>query len=162
MQTSPSQAITMRPTGRVWLGGVVIAGIILYVVLDAIIQALPPHDSPITQAESDLGVGPYGWLMSLNFVVRGLVALAVVAGIQHTWTRSRSKWLGQWLLLLCALGDVQLALFATDVPPSRGTIHGDITSSSRWWSLSLSPPDSSFSRVWRRPRSAGACWRSPS
>ena len=37
-----------------------IIGIVLYLVLDIIAQLLPPHYSFITQAESDLAVGPYG------------------------------------------------------------------------------------------------------
>ncbi|HEY7356765.1 MAG TPA: DUF998 domain-containing protein, partial [Ktedonobacterales bacterium] len=46
-----------------------IVGIALYVVLDVIAQLLPPHYNPISQAESDLAVGPYGWIMAINFVL---------------------------------------------------------------------------------------------
>ena len=45
--------------------------IVLYIVLDAIAQALPPHYSPISQAESLLAVGPYGYIMTINFLNRG-------------------------------------------------------------------------------------------
>ena len=89
------------PRQAAWLAVVVIAGIALYVILDVILQALPPHYNPISQAESDLGVGPYGWVMSINFAVRGL-------------------------LLVWALGDFLLAVFPTDVPPHRSTLHGAV------------------------------------
>lgn len=38
-----------------------IVGIALYVVIDVITQLLPPHYNPISQAESNLAVGPYGY-----------------------------------------------------------------------------------------------------
>ena len=46
---------------------IVDALIILYVVLDVVAQVLPPHYSPISQAESLLAVGPYGYIMTVNF-----------------------------------------------------------------------------------------------
>ena len=51
-------------------GALTIAGIALYLVLDVVAQMLPPHYSPVRQAESDLAVGPYGYVMTINFVVR--------------------------------------------------------------------------------------------
>jgi len=38
---------------------VALVGVVLYLVLDAIAQVLPPHYNPLSQAESDLAVGPY-------------------------------------------------------------------------------------------------------
>ena len=57
------------------LFGTVIAGIMLSVLLEVSVQLLPPHYNPLSQPESDLAVGPYGFLMALNFVVRGIVYL---------------------------------------------------------------------------------------
>lgn len=56
---------------------VAIIGIVVYVVIDVIAQLLPPHYNAIIQAESDLAVGPYGFLMTINFVIRGLLSLAL-------------------------------------------------------------------------------------
>ena len=62
----------------------VLIGIALYVLLDIIVQVLPPHYSALSQPESDLAVGPFGFLMAINFVIRGLVALALVwALVKH-------------------------------------------------------------------------------
>lgn len=116
-----------RSGARAWLGAAIIVGIAIYVILDVVVQTLPPHYNPIHQAESDLGVGPYGWLMSINFVIRGLIALAAVAGIEVAWER-RGGWTrsGQALILLWAVGDALLAIFRTDVAPHRATLHGAI------------------------------------
>lgn len=62
-----------RSTVRLFV--IVDALIILYIVLDAIAQVLPPHYSPISQAESLLAVGPYGYIMTLNFLNRGVFSL---------------------------------------------------------------------------------------
>lgn len=109
-----------------WLGALVVVGIAIYVLLDIIAQRLPPHYNPISQAESDLGVGPYGWIMSLNFVIRGLIALALVAGLRRVLAPAARSNLGLALLVVWAVGDFLLAIFATDVPPHRPTLHGAI------------------------------------
>jgi hypothetical protein len=106
-------------------GALTIAGIALYVVLDVVAQLLPPHYSPVRQAESDLAVGPYGYVMTINFVVRSALSLMLIAGlIQGVAARARSK-IGVALIGVWAVGAFLLALFPTDVN-SRATIHGYI------------------------------------
>src|SRR5579862_9361405 len=61
-----------------------IVGIAVYVILDAVAQSLPPHYSPISQAESDLAVGPYGYVMAVNFVNRGVFSLLFLYGLAKT------------------------------------------------------------------------------
>jgi hypothetical protein len=107
-------------------GALVIAGVVIYVALDIVAQYLPPHYNPIRQPESDLGVGPYGWIMSLNFVVRGAIALALLVGLRCALAPAARPRLGLILLLVWATGDVLLAVFRTDIPPHRATIHGVI------------------------------------
>ena len=102
-----------------------ILGIMLYVIIDIIAQLLPPHYSPIRQAESDLGVGPFGWVMSINFVVRGLLSFALIAALVKgapAAVRSRAGliWLGIW-----AAGALLLSIFAADVG-GKATLHGVI------------------------------------
>jgi hypothetical membrane protein len=108
----------------------VVAGIALYVILDVVAQLLPPHYSAITQAESDLAVGPYGWVMTLNFVNRGVLSLvflyAMVRWVQregHGWTSIRS---GVAFLSIWAVGALLLAAFPTDVPSIPISWHGAI------------------------------------
>ena len=66
------------PPDKKQLFWIVIAGIVLYVILDIIAQLLPPHYNPISQAESDLAVGPYGYIMTINFLVRGAFSLVFI------------------------------------------------------------------------------------
>jgi hypothetical membrane protein len=73
----------------------------LYVALDIIAQALPPHYSPISQAESDLAVRPYGYVMSINFIVRGLLSLTAVLALRGIDPRNR----GNLTLTMSCTGD---------------------------------------------------------
>ncbi len=57
-----------------------IVGIVLVVLLEVHVQLLPPHYSPLSQSESDLAVGPYGFLMALGFAVGGMLLLLFIAG----------------------------------------------------------------------------------
>ena len=66
--------------------------IILYVVLDAIAQVLPPHYSPISQAESLLAVGPYGYIMTVNFLNRGVFSLLFVYALVQILTMLGENW----------------------------------------------------------------------
>lgn len=101
-----------------------LALIAVYIVLDVVAQLLPPHYSPIRQAESDLAVGPYGYIMTINFVVRGLLSSAFLYGLWHgsglrTRTRAGFVLVGVW-----AVGAFVLAAFPTDVPATPVSGHG--------------------------------------
>lgn len=65
--------------GWAWL---TLAGAVVYVALDVVAQLLPPHYGPVRQAESDLGVGPFGWVMSVNFIVRGLLTACALVPVR--------------------------------------------------------------------------------
>jgi len=105
------------------LGMFAIAGIVLYVVLDIVAQALHPQQNPIRDAESNLALGSFGWIMALNFVVRGLLSLAVVAGLQKALVPAARSQVGAILIEIWAVGSFWLALFPTDAPGQR-TLHG--------------------------------------
>jgi hypothetical membrane protein len=113
----------------------VIAGTILYVVLDAVAQLLPPHYSPIKDAESDLAVGPYGYVMAINFVNRGVLSLLFIYALlkvarapgelsdagAYGKVRRAASILGIW-----GVGALLLAIFPTDVPATPVSWHGAI------------------------------------
>jgi hypothetical protein len=96
-------------------------GVCLYVFIDVVLQFLPPHYSPISDAESNLAVGPYGWVMNLNFLGRAVFCVAAVVAIALTaWALlpgRRDLLLGTGLVLLLAGGasSAVLAFFPTDV-----------------------------------------------
>jgi hypothetical membrane protein len=103
-----------------------IIGIVLYVILDVIAQLLPPHYNAISQAESDLAVGPYGFVMTINFLVRGLLGLALVWALIRTVTKSGLSRAGLALLAVWGIGALILALFPTDLAGAKPTLHGVI------------------------------------
>lgn len=108
------------------LAWLTVAGIVIYLALDVIAQILPPHYSPISQAESDLAVGPYGWIMTVNFVVRGLLSTALVAALWLVLAASRRTHVGLLLFSVWTAGAFLLAVFPTDVPGAEHTVHGKI------------------------------------
>jgi len=76
--------------------------IVLYIVLDAIAQVLPPHYSPVSQAESLLAVGPYGYIMTINFLNRGVFSLLFVYAIVQVFSMFGENW-RNYRLGLCAI-----------------------------------------------------------
>jgi len=102
-----------------------IAGIALYAALDVLAQSLPPHYSPLSQAESDLAVGPYGYVMALNFVNRGALSLLFLLGFSRAVKPLSEYKRGYFLVGVWAIGSAVLAAFPTDVGGSP-TVHGAI------------------------------------
>lgn len=117
---------------------ITIVGIVFYVVLNVIAQLLPPHYSPIRQSVSDLAIGPYGWLLSLMFIIYSVMLLALLLGlIWGTSKQGRSR-VGFVFLSLWAVLPAILAFFPTDLVDAHGypgsvqafqmttTLHGTI------------------------------------
>ena len=102
-----------------------IAGISLYVVLDAVAQSLPPHYSPVRQAESDLAVGPYGYIMAVNFVNRGVFSLLFLLGLMKRLPSRSDFRTGFGLFGIWAVGALILAVAPTDVN-TPATLHGAV------------------------------------
>jgi hypothetical protein len=94
---------------------VVDALIVIYAVLDAIAQVLPPHYSPISQAESLLAVGPYGYIMTVNFLVRGIFSLLFVYAFVQILAMHGENWrsykLGLYAIGIWGAGALLLAGF---------------------------------------------------
>jgi hypothetical membrane protein len=109
---------------------VALTGVALYVILDAVAQLLPPHYSPISQAESDLAVGPYGYIMAINFLNRGFLSLeflfALVGTVRLTGGAISEYRRGFTLLGIWSVGALLLAFFPTDVPATPVSWHGAI------------------------------------
>ena len=103
------------------LATVALVGVLLYALIDVVLQLLPPHYSPISGAESNLAVGPYGWVMNLNFLGRAVFCVAAVIAIALTARecspRRRDRLLvsGLALFLVGGASSAVLAFFPTDV-----------------------------------------------
>jgi hypothetical protein len=108
------------------LFGVVIVGIMLAVPLEVIVQLLPPHYNPLSQSESDLAVGPYGFLMAINFVIRGLLILIFLVAFMRVIPQEGQSRSGLILLGVSAIGKLIIAFVPTDLTSPPQTIHGTI------------------------------------
>jgi hypothetical membrane protein len=107
---------------------VILVEIVIYLVLDVVAQLLPPYYSPISQAESDLSVGPYGFLMTINFVNRGLFSIIFIYAFAKTLKVNSppTQMRGLVLVGIWAIGGFILAIFPTDVPATPVSWHGAI------------------------------------
>lgn len=101
-------------------------GIILAVLLEVTVQLLPPHYNPLSHSESDLAVGPYGFLMALNFVIRGVTYLMFIVAFLRIIPKEGQSRSGLILLGVSAIGKSIIAFAATDLTARPHTIHGTI------------------------------------
>lgn len=97
------------------LGSAVMVIVLLYVIVDVVLQLLPPHYSVISDAESDLAVGPYGAFMRANFVARGVMSGCLVALILLRWPITGARVVGSVLVAAAGVCSAALVFFATDV-----------------------------------------------
>lgn len=117
MSESSAQVDRVRAASR-WtrtLATVAMGGAVLYVLVDVVLQLLPPHYSAISESESSLAVGPYGWVMNLNFLARGVVTVAAVAALARFGPRSGLRRAGLALMLFAGVCSAALAFLPTDV-----------------------------------------------
>jgi hypothetical membrane protein len=99
-----------------------LGGIGAYVAVDIALVFLRPGFSVLHNAESDYGSrGPYGWVMDLNFGLRCLLSLAVVAAIAGSAPAAARSRLGLALLATWAIGSGLLAFFPDD--PAGTKVH---------------------------------------
>jgi hypothetical protein len=93
-------------------------GVVLYVVVDVVLQLLPPHYNPISEAESNLAVGPFGWIMNLNFLARAALSGCAIAALVRVGVPTRLRNVGLLLFGFAGFCSAALAFFATDVAPA--------------------------------------------
>lgn len=105
-----------------------LVGVVLYLLLDVVAQALTPHYSPVSQAESDLAVGPYGFVMTINFINRGVLSLCFIFGLALTIGASDKMGAafrrGAYLFAVWSVGALLLAAFPTGVGGAQVTLRG--------------------------------------
>jgi hypothetical protein len=89
--------------------------VVVYVAIDVVLQLLPPHYSPVVDAESNLAVGPFGWVMNLNFLGRAAMTFCVLVVVSGIRPPSAMRRTGSLLLGLAGLCSAALVFFATDV-----------------------------------------------
>lgn len=115
-----------RPAARP-LARAALAGVIAYVAIDVLLAVLRPRYSLLYNAESDYGVGPWSWVMDLNFLLRGALSLAVAGalarpGMVGTGPPGARTRAGLILLSGWAVCSGLLAFFPDDLEGQR--VHG--------------------------------------
>lgn len=116
-QASPPGTTAPRcvgSTGRT-AAKVAMMGVVVYVLVDIVLQFLPPHYSPISEAESNLAVGPFGWIMNLNFVGRMITCIAAVVALSTLGGTGILHRIGLGLFFIGGLSSGVLAFFPTDI-----------------------------------------------
>ena len=89
--------------------------IVAYVLVDVVLQSLPPHYSVVSDAESDLAVGPFSWIMSVNFAARGIMSVLLVAALWRAGETSTRRRVGLVLVVIAGVCSAALVFFPTDV-----------------------------------------------
>jgi hypothetical membrane protein len=105
-----------------------IVGIVIYVALDVALVFLRPRFSVLHNAESDYGSrGRFAWVMDVNFVLRGLLSLAVAGALTAFLGDRAAVRIGVGLLGVWALASGLLAFFPDDPVGTRtrgaGVVH---------------------------------------
>ncbi|KFF60171.1 hypothetical protein JF66_06120 [Cryobacterium sp. MLB-32] len=112
--SGPDMQRRARSMGRT-AAQVAVVGVVVYVLVDIVLQLLPPHYSPISETESNLAVGPFGWIMNLNFVGRMITSIAAVVALTALGGTGILRRLGLWLFLVGGFCSGVLAFFPTDI-----------------------------------------------
>jgi hypothetical membrane protein len=109
-----------------WLARAGVAGVVVYVAIDVALAFLRPDYSLLRNAESDYGVGPWSWLMDLNFLLRCAATLAIAAAMASGVARSPALRAALALLAVWAVGSGVLAFFPDDPAGTPVTTSGRI------------------------------------
>lgn len=121
-----SQVQERETSTSLLLLAIVLAGIVFSILLEVATQLLPPHYNPISQPESDLAVGPYGFLMDINFALRGVLYLIFLVVFVKAIPKKGQSRSGLILVGISAIGKLIIAFAVTDLTPRPETIHGII------------------------------------
>jgi len=101
-----------------------LATTIAWAVLAIAAQLLKPGQSVRSMGMSGLAIGRHGWIMRLAFVVRGIAALALVGAVCRLTPDAAQSVAGLVLVALWGGGSALLAVYDTDMPGDRPTLHG--------------------------------------
>ena len=98
-----------------------IAAVITYQVILIALIFIRPDIDPSWHTISEWAIGPYGWIMSLAFLISavsyGSLYVAIKSQIQGRWGK-----IGLAILLICTIGTVGVGVFTTDPYPPEKTL----------------------------------------
>jgi hypothetical protein len=100
-----------------------IVGVALFWIILLITQSLTPGYNPIRQSLSDLTLGPYYWLETIDYVILALVAMAMGFGLYLNMPKKSALRIAVILFGIMALGEIISAVFKVDLVKSPLSIH---------------------------------------
>ena len=103
-----------------------IAGILVYLLVDAALRVLEPQYSLLRNAESDYGNGAFAWLMDLDFLLRGAASVAVVVALAVLVRPAGALRMGLGLVVVWAVTSGLLAFFPDDLAGAAVTTAGRV------------------------------------
>ena len=107
-----------------WLA---LTAIITFQLLLIVLILIRPDLDPSWHTISEWAIGPYGWVMSLAFLISAVSYGCLFVALRSV-VESRSGRVGLGLLLICFVGTVGVGIFTTDPLDAksltiRGTLH---------------------------------------
>jgi hypothetical membrane protein len=97
-------------------------GVVLFWVVLFIAQSLKPEYNPVRRSISDLAIGPYDWLQTINFLLLALAAASIGFGIYHGLPNIRFRKTVLVLFLALAFGEIISAIFEVDLDKTHLTV----------------------------------------
>src|SRR5579884_2864879 len=85
--------------------------VLTFVVLVIALHVLRPEMKPLNRTISEYALGPFGYLMTIAFIIRGLGELFLVTGLALGTMRSSRSWTGLALLTLATVCSFLVAIF---------------------------------------------------
>lgn len=89
--------------------------ILIFTALVIALHVLRPQLNPLSHTISEYAIGPFGFLMTLAFIMRGLGGLFLVAGLAFGAMRGSRSSTGLALLALATVCSFLVAIFPADL-----------------------------------------------
>jgi hypothetical protein len=121
-----SQTAGQGPSSAGTWAGLAAAGVVVYVLVDIALALLRPGLSLVHNPESDYGVGPFSWLMDLNFLLRGALTACLLVALFWWCRTSQLARLGVLLLAVWGGFSALLAAFPDDPLGTPATASGSV------------------------------------
>ncbi len=99
---------------------------VLFWSLVVVGDQLRPNYDPIGQYISELALGRYGWVQTLNFIATGCLLMLFPVGLHLGIHGGAGSRLAPGLILAAGFGFVVLGIFARDPPGAPRTLIGEI------------------------------------
>lgn len=103
----------MNPINQITAAKIAIGAIVTYQFLLILLILLRPDLDPYWHTISEWAIGPYGWLMTLGFMISSVSYFALVVTLRKQ-VSGIVGWIGLGILFICAIGAFGVGAFTMD------------------------------------------------